>query len=477
MRVSHSHTETDTTPRTDARAALQRLQREVVAKISAMNEVEDFERFEREVHALFVTVEREVLGDGLSRLDVDVPAVVIEGRVHHRVLRGTESYTTAVGPVTVERTLYRVGKERAVVPLELRAGIIAGHWTPLAARQGAFLVAHLTPQDSENTLRELGNMTPSKSSLDRLVKVLSGDWEDRREAFEAHLREAIEVPSEAVTIAVSLDGVMTPMKDGERADKREQAREQGKQTKGPAGYQEAGCATFSFFDVEGERLATTRYARMPESKKATLKNTLSADVKAVLAQRPELRLVKLADGAKDNWTYLSEELPDGDERIDFFHAAENLQAVFDNAYGQRSAKAHSQFEKYRHILRHDDDGVEAVIRALKYLHSKHPRCKRLKQTLGYFRRNRKRMGYAQAKAQNLPIGSGVVEAACKTLVTQRMKCSGMRWRHAGGQAILTLRSQIQSNRFEQAWELLSDTYRVSVSMPKNVVPLPWKRAA
>ncbi len=477
MRVSHSHTETDTTLRPNARAALQCLQREVVAKISAMNEVEDFERFEREVHTLFVAAEREVLGDSLSRFDVDLPAVVIEGRVHHRVLRSTESYTTAVGPVTVERTLYRVGKERAVIPLELRAGIIAGHWTPLAARQGAFLVAHLTPQDSETTLRELGNMRPSKSSLDRLVKVLSGDWEERREEFEAHLREAIEVPSEAVTIAVSLDGVMTPMKDGERAEKREQAREQGKQTKGPAGYQEAGCATFSFFDVDGERLGTTRYARMPESKKVTLKTTLSADVKAVLAKRPELRLVKLADGAKDNWTYLSEELPEGEELIDFFHAAENLQAAFDNAYGQGNAKAQSQFEKYRHILRHDDDGVETLIRALKYLHSKHPRRKRLKQALGYFRRNRKRMDYAQAKAQNLPIGSGLVEAACKTLVTQRMKCSGMRWRHAGGQAILTLRSQIQSNRFEQAWELLSATYKVPVSMPKNVVPLPRKRAA
>ena len=303
MRVSHSITESDTTPRPNARAALQCLQREVVAKISAMNEVEDFERFEREVHALFVTAEREVLGDGLSMLDVDVPTVVIDGRAHHRVLRGTESYTTAVGPVTVERTLYRVGKERAVIPLELRAGIIAGHWTPLAARQGAFLVAHLTPQDSETTLRELGNMTPSKSSLDRLVKVLSGDWEERREEFEARLREAIEVPSEAVTMAVSLDGVMTPMKDGERAEKREQAREQGKQTKGPAGYQEAGCATFSFFDVDGERLGTTRYARMPESKKATLKTTLSADIKVELATRPELRLDKLADGAKDYWTY------------------------------------------------------------------------------------------------------------------------------------------------------------------------------
>ena len=157
----------------------------VLAKLDSAGEVEEFERFEREVHSLFVMAEREVLGDGLSRLDVDLPSVVIEGRVHRRVLRNTETYTSAVGPVTVARTLYRQSKAHAaVVALELRAGVIAGHWTPLAARQGAYLVAHLTPQDSENALRELGNMTPSKSSLDRLAKGLSHAWEGQREGFE-----------------------------------------------------------------------------------------------------------------------------------------------------------------------------------------------------------------------------------------------------------------------------------------------------
>ena len=88
------------------------------------------------------------------------------------------------------------------------------------------------------------------------------------------------------------------------------------------------------------------------------------------------------------------------------------------------------------------------------------------------------MGYAEAKARHLPIGSRVVEAAaCKTLVTQRLKRSGMRWRHAGGQAILTLRALIQSKRFDSAWELLSGTYRREVNMPDNVVPFPCQRAA
>jgi len=164
-------------------------------------------------------------------------------------------------------------------------------------------------------------------------------------------------------------------------------------------------------------------------------------------------------------------LPAGEERVDFFHAAENLKAGLDNAYGEGSAKAQAQFEKHRHTLRHDEHGAEKVIRALKHLHRKHPRRKRLAQVLGYFRCNRHRMDYALAKARKLPIGSGIVEAACKTLVTQRMKCSGMRWRPVGGQAILTLRSQIQSGRFEQAWALLSDTFRMPVARCDNVTPI------
>ena len=122
------------------------------------------------------------------------------------------------------------------------------------------------------------------------------------------------------------------------------------------------------------------------------------------------------------------------------------------------------------------DGVEKVIRALNYQRKRHPRKTRIGEVLGYFRHNRHRMRYAQTKAHHLPIGSGVVEAACKTLVTQRLKCSGMRWRPDGGQAISTLRALVQSERFDHAWNLLSDTYRQEVIVP-NVVAFPRKRAA
>lgn len=121
--------------------------------------------------------------------------------------------------------------------------------------------------------------------------------------------------------------------------------------------------------------------------------------------------------------------------------------------------------------------MDKVIRALIYLRTKHPRRKRIGKVLGYFRRNRQRMDYADAVSRDLPIGSGVFEATCKTLATQRMKRSGMRWRHAGGQAILTLRALVQSHRFEPAWSLLSATYRTDVTIPNNANEPLRKRAA
>ena len=112
-----------------------------------------------------------------------------------------------------------------------------------------------------------------------------------------------------------------------------------------------------------------------------------------------------------------------------------------------------------------------------YQRTKYPKRKRIGEVLRYFRHNRHRMRYAQAKARHLPIGSGVVEAACKSLVSQRLKCSGMRWRHDGGQAILTLRALVRSERFEPAWIMLSQTYRQEVNVPDNIVEFPHMRAA
>jgi len=442
----------------------------------AREPVADLTAFEQELHRLFVAAEREALGHELARFELDVPAIEVEGERCHRVLRCETTYTSAAGPVRVARSLYRHPHGgHAVCPLELRAGIIEGSWTPLAAKQATWVVAHLTPKEGQELFDLLGNMTPSKSTLDRLPKALHGHWEAQRPRFEATLRHQEAIPPEAVAMAVSLDGVMAPMKDGQRQAKRTQARTQGKSPSGPAGYQEVGCATVSYYDCHGERLCTRRMARMPETNKATLKRQLTAEVMEALIQRPDLWVVKVADGALDNWSYLSETLPVGIEVLDFYHAAEHLGAALGAAYGEGTPTYQGRLETLSTVLRDDPHGGDKVMGALSRLRTRYPRRQAIHKALAYFREHRHRMPYAHLRAQNLPIGSGVVEAACKTLVSQRLKRSGMRWRTAGGQAILTFRALCQSERFERAWPLLGETYKQSVTLPRKVIALSERR--
>jgi len=436
----------------------------------------NFADFERELHAKIMEFEREVIAEDMARADVDVEAIVVDGATYRRVLRCEDTYFTAAGPIHIERTLYKDRTDeagRAICPMDLRLGIVEGRWTPLAAQQATWVVAHLTPQTAEELFARIGNMNPSKSSLDRLPKALSTRWEEERVDFEKALREGDVIPHNTTTVAVSLDGVLAPMKDGQAQDKRQKTAEQGRLTRGPAGYREVGCGTLSFCDAEGDMISAVRMGRMPEPHKATLKRTLILDVTAALSKRPDLRVVKLADGANDNWTFLSSILPGGVEIIDFFHAAEHLNGALASVYGDGTVEARKRFEALRFVLREEPEGVEKVIRSLNYLRKQHPHSKRVTTELAYFRKHRERMRYQRFAADGLPIGSGVVEAACKTLVTQRMKQSGMRWGEDGGQAVLTVRGWTQSgDRFDRAWALLAATYQAEVILLHNVVPFP-----
>lgn len=433
---------------------------------------EDFAEFEKQLHARLMEVEREVVAEELRRADVDGRSVEIDGIVHRRVLRSRQQYMTAAGLVEVERTLFRdrtdpQSKSMAVVDVKL--GIIDGFWTPLAAQQAAWVVSQMSPGQAEELFERVGNMSPSKSSLDRLPKELHERFEMDAEHFEQTLREATVVPQDTASIAVSLDGVLVPMNDGDAVGTRQRAAEAGKVAKGPAGYREAGCATVSFCDAKGEMLSAIRFGRMPEHKKERLKDLLTAQVMHIVERHPRLKVIKLADGAEDNWNYLSSDaLPKAPECVDFYHAAEHLNAALGHAYGDGSVLARRRFAELRHVLLEEQGGVETVIRALSHLKRK-TSSKKIASELGYFRNNRARMRYAELSAQGLPIGSGVVEAACKTLVAQRLKQSGMRWSEHGGQAILNLRGWAQSDRFDAAWALLAATYKMQVTTIATLV--------
>ena len=471
MTASHALLSPSKTNATEG-SALHRLKALLRERENATGAVEDFARFESELHAVLAAAEAELLGRELERLDPSCDVVVVDGTVYRRVLTSSKEYITRGGPVRVERGLYRRGRgEGTIVPMELRAGVVDGFWTPGAATLAVWAVAHMTTVEAAELFERSGGMRPSSSSLDRLPKELSQRWETERTAWEQALRETDDaIPASAVSVAVSLDGVMVPMKDGKRREKRYQARKRGKMPSGPAGFREAACGTLAFYDDTGERVGCRYVARMPETGKATLKSMLAAELNAVLLERPDLRVVAVADGAKDNWTWFADLLGgiEATEVVDFYHAVEHLGRAMDAAYGAGSPRRAAQFDKYRRLLLADSNGVRKVIDHLRYQARRHPRRRKLKTELGYFRKHRARMRYASVAAEHLPIGSGVVEAANKTLVVVRMKRAGARWRHPGGQAVLTFRALAKSGRFDRAWDLLAGSYRSTVRGLDNV---------
>lgn len=464
---------------TDTKSAWHKLnqflsQRE--AQWQTTEEAPAFASFECELHKRLLALERALLAEELARYDVDSKEVEVGGERYRRVMSSGKNYLTTAGEVRVERHLYRrVGghDERCIAPLDYRVGIVGGYATPRAARQMSWVTAHLPPRTAAEFFGEIGGMKPSHTMIDQQPKVIADQWETHRLAWENALRQVEEIPAVATTLAVSLDGVMAPVNQDDGTKK---AAAPGKQASGPQGYREIGCGSVSLYDQTGERLQTVRYGRMPEYKKATLRQQLTAECQHILQQAPHLKVVKLADGARDNWDYLStldfglaatdiEQI----EIVDFCHAADHLKRGCDAIWFQAADQCQAEFALLRLTLKEEVGGVDKVIDTftakLTALSAKGQEA--LQTELTYFNNQRHRMDYATYSQQGLPIASGVIEATCKTLVSQRMKCSGMRWGSPGGQAVLTLRALVQSGRWHQAWRLIEAEFCIPVSIVKE----------
>lgn len=426
-----------------------------------------FEAHEAAVTRFVYTLGQAALSDVLTHYDTKTDVISVGDQTYRRKHKATKTYQTGLGPVEINRHVYANrktdGDGLAICPLELQAGIIEGYWTPMAAKNAMWGLAHLTAQEVEDMLLQFGKMNPSRSSLDRLPKALNQHWEPQTIAYHDALIASESIPKNARSVAVSLDGVMVGMKPQQSATEKPPSMK--------TEWKEASCGTISFFDADGERLSTIQYGRMPEHKKATLKTILSKHTEAVLQQRPELKLVHLADGAQDNWTFFDEDMPVGFQLADFYHASEHLKAALDAAYPKNAGKSRQKFEHYKIVLRDELGGINKVLRALRHLRNQHKGNAVIAANVTYFTNNQHRMKYAEAKNNNYPIGSGIVEASCKTLVGQRLKRSGMSWQRNGGQGILTFRSLIKSQRFDKAWKIIAAHYKRNVIEHKNVVNL------
>lgn len=476
-----------------ARTAESRILSGVEGLLEALRESEErseaivnFENFENDLHKIFMKAELEVLRRELSRFDVNVPAIIVGDVLYLQISRRPGKYLTKVGEIRVMRSIYESNEDESLLcPLELQAGIVEGFWSPSSAKLGLWSIAHLTAAESEELFKRIGGMNPSRSSLGRLPQLVSQRWEFQRKEFEFIIRDSESVPEDAVSVAISLDGIMVPIKEDERVEQKSKRNkkkdcELEEEESSSVSYREASCGTMSLYDEVGGRLGTRFLGRMPEKGKIVLKSTLAEELNAALESKPDLAVVGVADGAKDNWTYLESILPrNAYVVLDFFHAAQHLKKAMDLAHGKGSVKAKSEFKRLRDLLLNHEEGVNKIINVLLYQTYKPSNIKnreKLRTELKYFKNNRKRMEYLLLRNLNLPIGSGVVEAANKTLVTTRMKRSGSRWSIDGGQGVLTFRALAKSNRFDHAWRLVSSSYIASIQMPENVIQFRPKSA-
>lgn len=163
------------------------------------------------------------------------------------------------------------------------------------------------------------------------------------------------------------------------------------------------------------------------------------------------RLGCLGDGAPGNWRQFAEHFPHREEILDWYHAVEHLWGVGRALYGEGSDAAREWVKAREGELW--AGRPEAVLAALEAASGQRPGGEVAAHEQGYFTTNAERMRYDRYRAEGWPIGSGTVESACKCLVAARLKGPGMRWSPEGAQAVLNLRVELRSGRWDEGWAL------------------------
>lgn len=394
--------------------------------------------------------------------------VEAEGRRYKRVRdRSRGTYFGLRGPVTVERHLYRevgVHNGPTIVPLELNAGLVDGLWTPLAAAAAGHLLQDEPSRDAVATCRALHVMPYSRSSLERGGEQVGERWEQIRSDAEDQLAAGFEVPDEATTVSVSFDRVAVPMEEPVRDARGAEVLGDNGRTKIQVVYRMAYCGIWTLHDAEGDPLYSCRYGRMAAEGHDVIEETMWGDLHSLKTARPDLRLVGLADGAPEMQYMLDRTVgvfgDDVEIAIDFWHVVEKIAA----AVRALDLNSSNWLPRIRRMLLEEERGAERVCLILRSweveLEGEVPEA--LTDAITYLDRNADRMRYPGLRAKGLPIGSGHVEATCKTLVSTRMKRCGARWKTAGGQAVLSLRALAKSSRWDPAMAIVLPTWRQPV---------------
>jgi hypothetical protein len=310
--------------------------------------------------------------------------------------------------------------------------IIGGSSTPMFAKMVSWKYAQMPASKVSEDL----SMNHHRPTSRHLVQGLGASVGEIAHDHEFDWSYVIPKQTTEVThIAVGRDGTTTPI-IGE-------------------GYRETMCGTISLFDAREDRLHTIYFACSPEHGKKTFDQVMDMELEEVKKLYPNVKYIGLADGAKDNWTYLEERTDE--QLLDFFHATEHLGKV-SMAMHKDETKRKEWLTNVCHDLKNKPKGALFILRELKAqkvkLKDKAPEV--LDENITYFTNNLKRMNYFEYQKKGWPIGSGVTEAACKVVAKQRLSGSGMKWTINAAQCTLMLRGLVcTEGRWEQFWKYVA----------------------
>jgi hypothetical protein len=360
---------------------------------------------------------------------------------------------TAVGQVKVSRPYYlcsHCGKGQ--FPADVELDIEKTESSPGVRRMKAG-VGHEAPFDhGRRLMKDLAGIDVTTKSVERAAEAVGADIaeRERREIGRAMQLDLPIVIGEPVPVLyVEMDGTGVPVV------KKETLGRQGKAAGQPAHTREVklGCVfTQTEWDKEGYAIrdpGSTTYVGAIETAEEFGKRLYLEAWKRGWSRAK--KKVVLGDGAEWIWNLAQQHFPGAIQIVDLFHARQHLWELARKLYPNEEANQKRWMEVHQELL--DKGKMKTLTVALRSISTDNPElADKIRIEADYFHRNALRMRYPKFRRQHLFVGSGVIEAGCKTVIGKRLKQSGMFWTVQGANSIIALRCCQLNGRFEDYWE-------------------------
>ena len=363
--------------------------------------------------------------------------------------RRPKTFTTVLGPLTLERAYYHCDTCQAgVCPRDKALGLHETSLSPATTRMVGLAALSVSFAEAGELLKALAGVAVDPKQVERTAEALG------RDVADDECKVVEPEPAAAPTMYLGLDGTGVPVRKSEVEGRR------GKQPDGTAKTREVKLATVW--------TAETRNADgLPERDPGSVTYSAAVESAASRATDPlpspfaqrayreaqrrgfdtAARRVVIGDGAEWIWNLSAEQFPGAIEIVDLYHAKGHLCDVAKALYGAGTDLAERWGKHRRDEL--EAGRIDAILTAL---HAHSQTCDEARKCIDYLTRNRHRMRYPQFRAWGLCVSSGIVEAGCKHAIGARLKRAGMHWTVAGANAIIALRCCKLSGRFEDFWE-------------------------